>query len=207
VDRPENDILAAGLREFISQTASKTPTPGGGSIAGVTGAMAAALGEMALNFTKGKKKFAEYAEYHEQLASRLERVRNMFLDLVHDDVQAYSMYSEASKLPDGDEKDEKMQLSLAASINVPRETTKVALALLLDLLEFADKCNTMLISDLVAAASLASSVTVLCDLNVRINARHLDEETASDLRQSSSDDRQKAASLATDIEEAAKEYL
>ena len=95
------DVLALSVRDFASATAAKTPTPGGGSVAGAVGALGVALGEMALNFTRGKKKFAEHEAYYTHLADRLEKARRMFQDLVADDIQAYQLYQAANRQEDG----------------------------------------------------------------------------------------------------------
>ncbi len=207
VETTNNDVLSLSVRDFIARTAARSPTPGGGSIAGVTGAMATALGEMALNFTRGKKKYAEWAEYHDHLLTRIERMRGMFTELVHDDIAAYGMYAETTNMAEGPERKEKIDLALAAAVDVPLEVTKLALALLEDLLQLSDKCNPYLLSDLVAAAHLAHATVILCNLNVRINAAQIDPEPAAELRQSSSADRNRAAVLAEKIESAAGEYL
>ena len=201
-------MLNSSVIDFIANTAAKSPTPGGGSVAGVVGGLAAALGEMALNFTIGKKKYADHAELHAKLSARLIRARVMFLDLVADDMEAYGMYREAAAMEDGPEKDQASALALAAAINVPREMAKLARAVLEDLDKLAGSCNRYLVSDLIAGAALASAVTVLCDLNVRVNTPSLqDKQAAEDIRQASTDDRNKAATLAAGIEEKTKVFL
>jgi formiminotetrahydrofolate cyclodeaminase len=142
------------------------------------------------------------------LAPRLTHAREMFLQLVVDDMAAYGMYAEAMKLPKGEARDESLQLALAAAINVPRETAKLALAVLGDLARLADKCNKFLVTDLVAAATLAAGVTVLCDMNVKINTRDLDDPAAaSDLRAASAGDRRRAHELADAIEQTATGWM
>ena len=204
----ESKILSQSVVEFTAATAAKSPTPGGGSVAGVVGALGVALGEMSLNFTRGKKKFADHAETHAEIGDRLNRAREMFLDLVDDDIIAYGMYDQAVKLPDGNEKDQAMQLALAGAIDVPRQAAKLALAVQGDLLRLADICNPYLLSDLIAAGVLASAAVVLCDLNVRVNTPHLtDPQAAKDIQTASTADRARAAELALKIEETAVKYL
>ena len=43
------------LKEFLAKTASSSPVPGGGSMAALTGAIAASLSEMVARLTIGKK--------------------------------------------------------------------------------------------------------------------------------------------------------
>ena len=48
------------LADFLNAAAAKQPTPGGGSIAALAGALAASMGEMVLNYSIGKKSLAEH---------------------------------------------------------------------------------------------------------------------------------------------------
>ena len=204
----KDDVLSLSVREFAAATAAKTPTPGGGSVAGAVGAVGVALGEMALNFTRGKKKYAEHEEYYEQLAARLEKARAMFQDLVADDIQAYQLYQAANRQEDGPEKEEAVQIATAAAINVPRETAKLALAVLKDLKEFGPRSNPWLITDLLASGTLAVAVTRLSDYNVRINVPSVaDKAAGEEIRQASRADLVKAQALLDAMEEAAKEAL
>ncbi|RPI64042.1 MAG: hypothetical protein EHM48_01485 [Planctomycetaceae bacterium] len=203
-----NDILSKTVREFTAAVADKTPTPGGGSVAGVVGALAVALGEMTLNFTRGKKKFAAYEQAHAHMAGRLERSRRLFLELVSDDIAAYSLYRDAAAMSDGPAKIEAMQLALAAAINVPMEMSKLTLAAMQDMLDLSDNCNTYLISDLVAAATLGLATVQLCDYNVRINAPQLaDQAAATELRQVSASGVTRAREMQAAIEKIAAPQL
>jgi formiminotetrahydrofolate cyclodeaminase len=207
-DHNKTDLLAMTVRQFVAATAGKTPTPGGGSVAGVVGALAVALGEMALSFSIGKKKFADHAGEHRHLLSRFGRAREMFQQLVADDMAAFTTYQEASRLPDGAEKDQAMEIATAAAIDVPREAAKLALAVLGDLETLAKMCNQHLISDLVAAAALCEAVSRLCDYNVRINAANVrDASAAGQIRSGSAADLAAAVACRQRIEESIKEVL
>jgi len=196
VANEEKDLLALSVRDFASATADRTPTPGGGSVAGVVAAMAAALAEMSLKFTQGKKKFAEHEQYYSHLLPRLERARKMFEQLVHDDVAAYTLYQQSTRLADGPEKDQAVAIATAAAIDVPRELAKTALALLEDLESFAGRCSQMLISDLAAAGALAAACVRLCDYNVRVNTPHLsDRRAAVEINQASREDVRRASRM------------
>ena len=47
------------VQEFLDDLVSKTPAPGGGSVAALMGATAASLVSMVCNLTIGKKKYAK----------------------------------------------------------------------------------------------------------------------------------------------------
>ncbi|MHC4561495.1 MAG: cyclodeaminase/cyclohydrolase family protein [Planctomycetota bacterium] len=202
------NFMALSVSEFIECTAAKTATPGGGSVAGAVGALGVALGQMALNFTTGKKKFAEHEAYYAHLGERLTRAAGMFQDLVTDDVAAYKLYQETSRQEDGPEKDEAVQLATAAAINVPREVAKLALAVMQDMEELADKCNPWLITDLLASAALLAATVRLADYNVRINVPNLtDQAAAADVKQSSADDLARAVELLDKVEALGGKHL
>jgi len=204
----QTDLLSMTVRQFVEASAAKAPTPGGGSVAGVVGALAAALGEMALNFSIGKKKFAAHADAHQRLLSRFGRAREMFQQLVADDIVAFTAYQDASRMADGPEKGEAMDNATAAAIDVPREAAKLALAVLGDLEVLAGMCNRYLISDLAAGAALCEAVSRLCDYNVRINAGNVrDPDEAKQVRSGSAGDLAAAVACRRRIEESIKEVL
>jgi len=45
------------ISDYIEQAASDSPTPGGGSVASLVGALGAALGQMVYNLTHTKKSY------------------------------------------------------------------------------------------------------------------------------------------------------
>ncbi len=204
--RPD-ELTRMRVNEFLAATASKTPIPGGGSVAGVVGALAAALGEMVLAFTRGKKKYAESEAVHAALAKRLARARGMFSDLTADDAAAYTLYQEANRCTD-ETKDKKMAAALAAAINVPREMTALALAVLEDLNKLGENCNPYLLTDLSAGAVLAQATVRLSDYNVRVNAASMsDKAAADDLRRASARDVRRAGELCRAAEEIVSKHV
>ena len=192
---------------FIDATAAKQPTPGGGSVAGVVGGLGTALGEMSLAFTRGKKAFAAHEADYEQIAGRLADARRRFIELVAEDMAAYGLYQEVSKY-EGPDKAEKEQVALTAAINVPREMTSLALAVLGDLESLLGRCNKWLVTDLAAGAVLAEAVVKLSDYNVRINVGSCpDKQMAEQLQASSTADCEKARAIAEKIEASVKQSL
>jgi formiminotetrahydrofolate cyclodeaminase len=204
MNEKNKDLLSLSVRQFIEETSRKQPTPGGGSVAGVVGGLSVALAEMSLNYSKGKKALASFEAVHEHLGKRLRRAGQMFDQLVAEDVAAYEFYVNSMEMEDGEQKTQQVQLALAAAINVPREVTKLALAVLGDLLTLADKCNAYLLSDLKAAAALAATTATLSHYNVQINTPSLaDRCAAEEILEGSRSDVNKARTLLETIEKTA----
>ena len=71
------------MRAFLDQLAARTPTPGGGGAAAVTGALAAGLVAMAARFSVRQLTGAD------DLADRADELRRRATDLVDLDARAY----------------------------------------------------------------------------------------------------------------------
>ena len=189
------------LGQFIGSVGNKQPTPGGGSVAAVAGALGAALGQMSLNYSIGKKSLVAFGDEHERLKGRFAKTLIMLQQLMGDDIEAFGLYNEALALPAGAEKDASIQLSLAACINVPRELAGVCLILLDDIYRLAGACTKWLMSDVMAAGAMAVAAVRMCDYNVRINVGSLDDAVAGrELSTASSADVRKSEVLLGAIE-------
>src|SRR5688500_6142595 len=64
-----------GLAAYLDEVAAGTPAPGGGSVAAVVGALAAALGEMVANLTLGRDKYADAEASLRPVRERLTTLR------------------------------------------------------------------------------------------------------------------------------------
>ena len=51
-------ITERSIHAYLEALSAREPTPGGGSVAALVGALAAGLGVMVANFTLGRKKYA-----------------------------------------------------------------------------------------------------------------------------------------------------
>ena len=63
--------LRAGVEPFIEQLAAPTATPGGGSAAAASGAMAAGLAHMVASMSRGKKAYLQYESELSEAIARL----------------------------------------------------------------------------------------------------------------------------------------
>ena len=90
------------LDGFTQALADKVSVPGGGGAAALAGALAAALGSMAANFTIGKKKYAMYEEDLKDIISNTAKMRQKLLDLIDEDAKAFEPLSKAYAIPKDD---------------------------------------------------------------------------------------------------------
>ena len=86
-------LSALQLFDFTEQVTSKAPTPGGGGVAALIGALAAALGSMATNLTIGKKKYLPFEAEHRMMIAEANVLRLRFLELIDADAAAFEPLS------------------------------------------------------------------------------------------------------------------
>ncbi len=158
------DYLSSPLRELLADIAAKSPTPGGGSVAAVTGALSASLACMAIEYTIGKPKFAEYAAQLRAVLDECKRASEEFARLIAEDMQAY----EAVLASRGLEPAVRDQAAAQATA-VPLEIVALAGALLVHLDAVKGRVNTRLLGDLQASATLAAAAAQAAGCTVRDN--------------------------------------
>src|SRR5215211_2025491 len=88
-----------GLSAYLDEVAAATPAPGGGSVAAVVGALAAALGEMVANLTLGREQYAHAEASLQPARDRLTALRASLLEGAAADEAAYRSYRDAASLP------------------------------------------------------------------------------------------------------------
>lgn len=179
------DFLHDSVQHYLEQLASTEPTPGGGSAAGLTGAMSAALLCMSARFTVGREKYAAFQAQAAAVLAQAEELRAALEGLAEEDAQAYAQYRAASALPkvSAEEKTARyqaLQQATRVSIQVPMAVLRHC-ARLLELADIlADHCNPYLVSDVVSAVHFALAAFRGALVNVRINLASLDDAAFRD---------------------------
>ena len=163
--------------ELLARTASSSPTPGGGSVAAVSGALGLGLVVMALEITAQRHGAApEVAELLAQLRPQLAALK------AHPDadVAAFEGYMAALALPkaDAEQKAERKQARQAAALAATQAPLAAARDLLaaLELVEqAAGLAHRTIVSDVGAGAYLLGAALQATLLNVDINLSSLPE--------------------------------
>jgi formiminotetrahydrofolate cyclodeaminase len=193
------------LGNFLDQLASNTPTPGGGSVAALCGALSAALSSMVANLTLGREKYQDVEPAIREALEQSERLRAAFTQLIADDIAAYGTLSAAYKQPKAtpDEQAKRsaqIQEALKGAAEAPlriAEQARQALDLCRTLGEIG---NTNVISDIGVAVITAHAALESAELNVLINLKAIkDRALAELLLQRLNTARGGAAPLAQDI--------
>lgn len=146
-------LSTTSLASYLDALAAATPAPGGGSAAGVAGAMGAALVEMVagLSLAKSGATGAEHSGLQRTALERARSARVELLRLADDDAVAYGDFMEALKLPKGSD-DERAARTSAISAAAQR-AAEVPLATLRATVAVAEAARSMLDKSLLAAAS------------------------------------------------------
>lgn len=173
------------VKDFIEELGSKSPAPGGGSIAALSASLASALASMVFNLTIGKKDYMEYDEslkgtIDESLKS-VDSCKEDFLELMEKDTNAFLALMDAFKMPKNtDEEIQARKAKIAEgnkqSLDIPLEVAEKAYKLY-DYINVAVKYgNKNAISDAGVAASLVETAVEGAILNVKINILGLKDE-------------------------------
>jgi methenyltetrahydrofolate cyclohydrolase len=164
------DFLALSVHDFLAATAAKTPTPGGGSVAALCGALAAALGAMSMEFTAGKKAHASHEPETQAALAAFKTAADMLRELVAEDIAAYEALAPLLKLPADQRPSNPDYLpAVVAAIRVPETILGFALAILERCTMMVEKTNQYLIGDLGVAAAYAHATVEAAELMVRTN--------------------------------------
>ena len=169
--------LRAGVEPFIEQLAAPTATPGGGSAAAATGAMAAGLAGMVASMSRGKKAYLQYETQLSEAIARLSHLREELKTAIDADAESYNLvmkaYKSAKESADGD----------AAIGSALKQATSVPLGVAERVVEVAKIASTLkpitnpnMKSDLTTAIALAKAALEGALANVEINLDSLKDE-------------------------------
>jgi methenyltetrahydrofolate cyclohydrolase len=169
------------LRYFMDKLASRSPEPGGGSVAALTGALGSALVSMVSNLTLGKEKYRAVQPQIEALLKESEKLRGDMQDLIQKDTEAYGALSEVYKMPKNTDAEKalrtaKMQEALKKACQVPFEIGLKSLDLARLAERAADIGNVAAVSDAGVAVLLAQACAQSAALNVKINVNSIKDE-------------------------------
>ena len=167
-------LVDKSVRQLLDAFAAPTPTPGGGSAAALTGALAAALLEMVASMPKTKNGTPEDRAALDAALPELKALRTALTGLVDRDSASYDAVVAAYKLPKTTD-DEKavrkaaVREAMRGATDVPLETARASLAVARLARVVAEHGNPNAESDASVALGLAVQAASGARANVEIN--------------------------------------
>lgn len=170
----DSPLASSSLREFADLTSTDAPVPGGGSVAALCGALAAALTAMVANLTFGKKGYEAVSSEMSTLAAEAQSLKDEFLRAVDDDARAFDAVLVANRLPKTthDEvarREEALQAATRRAIDVPLSVMRMCERALPMVERVAEKGNKNSVSDAGVGALVLGAAAGGAHLNVLIN--------------------------------------
>lgn len=180
-------IREQSLQIFLDQLASRQATPGGGSVAALLGAQAAALVAMVCNLTIGKPKYAAVAETMQDLLTQAENLRAELTDMIKADVDVFNKLMACYALPKTTDAEkaaraEAIQTVLQEATDVPLACARACATALELSLVAAEHGSLGVISDAGVAAVAAHAGLKSAALNVQVNAAGLKDREFAEQR-------------------------
>lgn len=173
------------VEDFVHETASGAPVPGGGSVSALTAALAAALSSMVFNISIGKKAYLELEEDKkliiEKAFKQSQELVEEFLKLMEMDAAVFKALMDSFKLPKVTEEEVSVRKAEIAvcydkALKVPQQLA-VKAAELYDSIEIAALYgNINVVSDAGVAAILIHSAIESAIINVKINLSSVKDE-------------------------------
>ncbi len=171
------------VEEFADRLAARTPTPGGGAVAAVTAAHAAALGSMVLEFTVGKERWAAHEDGNRRALARLGELRAAALTLADRDAAAYGALNALWKLPKDDPaRTRAWDAAVAEAIDAPQAILDLAAEVAGACARLGASTNPNLASDLAIAVDLARAAARAAAHNVEVNLPSVADPAAREAR-------------------------
>ena len=176
--------IRAGVEPFVEQLAAPTATPGGGSAAAASGAMAAGLATMVASMSRGKKAYAQFERELSEALSRLSRLREELKASIDADAESYnSVMAAYKKARESASADGLIDTALKQATSVPLSVAEKSREVLRIIETLPGITNPNMRSDLTTATALARAAIEGALANVEINLESLkDADFATQVR-------------------------
>jgi glutamate formiminotransferase/formiminotetrahydrofolate cyclodeaminase len=176
----KKQLIDMTVTGFANETASESPAPGGGSIAAYMGALGAALGTMVANLSAHKPGWDDRWKEFSDVAERGKMYMDQLLKMVDEDTNAFNRIMDALSLPKKTDEEKAarkkaIQDATRYATEVPFKTMELCYNSMEVMLEMAEKGNPNSVSDAGVGAIAARGGVYGAYLNVRINAKGIED--------------------------------
>ena len=178
----QKKLINMTLTDFCHETASESPAPGGGSISAYMGALGAALASMDANLSAHKRGWDDRWEEFSNWAEKGKHFYEELLKMVDEDTNAFNKIMEAFGLPKKTDEEKSIrkqaiQDATKYAIEVPFKTMQLCYQCMEVCKAMVETGNPNSISDAGVGALAARSGVKGAFLNVKINAKDLEDRT------------------------------
>jgi glutamate formiminotransferase/formiminotetrahydrofolate cyclodeaminase len=181
-DPADRRLVMMPLEDFVIETASESPAPGGGSVSAAVGAMGASLATMVANLSSHKRGWDQRWEEFSSWAERGQTIQAELLRLVDADTRAFDAVLAAMQLPKDTqaEKDARratLDSAIVAAAQVPFSVMQQSMKVFDIAAAMAETGLPASVSDAGVAACCARTAVRGAWLNVKINAGTLKDRS------------------------------
>jgi glutamate formiminotransferase/formiminotetrahydrofolate cyclodeaminase len=205
-DKSKDKLVDMTLTDFIYETASESPAPGGGSVSAYIGSLGVALGTMVANLSAHKRGWDDRWEEFSDWAVKGKYYHDELLKMVDEDTRAFNLIMAAFELPKGNEhekveRNRVIEEATKQAIEVPYKTMLLCYESMQVMKAMAETGNPASVSDAGVGALAALAAAKGAYLNVKINAANLEDKAFAEKK------RTEGARIIKEAEKLEKEIL
>ncbi len=168
------DLVNRKVTDFIIETSTNSPAPGGGSVAALAGGVGAALASMVAALTHEKKGFEPVKSEMEKIGSDAQHIMGRLVYLIDEDTNAFNNVMDANRLPAETDEEQKTKATAILNtakyaIDIPAEVAELSLKIIQLAGKLVERGNPNSVSDAGVAAEVGAAAVNGACLNVLIN--------------------------------------
>jgi glutamate formiminotransferase/formiminotetrahydrofolate cyclodeaminase len=174
-------LILKTIQEFVWETASESPAPGGGSISALAASMGCALATMVANLSSHKRGWDNRSPYFSDWAEKGQALADQLLFLVDEDTNSFNQIMQAFQLPKTSEAE--IRIRKEAIANATLYAMEIPLKVMETCLKGFEICREMAEQGMASSASDVGVGNLMlwaglqgAHLNVKINAKALANE-------------------------------
>jgi len=172
------DFTKLSVDDFLNKVADRTPTPGGGGVTGLAGALSCTMAQMVAAYSKRKNTSAEDAEAIDAAILKLRRTDEILRALISQDATAYQAMTAARKATFAKEREDQdlekaYQDAVLVAVAVPMEMAATAALAIAEMDKLKNIANRHLLSDLAIAAVFARATARAARCTLWVNVAEI----------------------------------
>lgn len=181
VGKSETEASEPG--RFVDTVAAPTPTPGGGSVAALVGALGAALAQMAAGLTIGRKRYLDVGEHAGRILDEAESIRRELTAAIQEDAASFEAILAVVRNKELGESEKAAALETATvhAGEVPLRVARLSRDAARIAQTIASIGNVNAATDAAVGAIMARAAVHGAGLNVKVNGASLKDRALADV--------------------------